>query len=292
MRGSAVRPSNSPDTITAEARVAASRPLKRALERKLISPGCACSSEPTCATRVAGSPATRPPRRRTISASVSAPGMASLRRRLALIQRPDHLVGDVDARAREDGVLEDDVELLLLGDLADHAVGLLHHLRQLLVAALVEVLAELALLALELAVQVAELALPAAPLRVAHGHGVLVQVVLHALELAGDLRQLLVALLELGLDLLLRALRRNGVAQDALGVDEAELARLPPGGKHGEGEGCGEEQCAHERVLQKPVPKVNCSRCTSSPGFRLSGKPIDRRSGPNGDSHDSATPVE
>src|SRR2546425_3478548 len=47
----------------------------------------------------------------------------SFRGRLAF-QRLDHLVGDVDARAREDGVLEDDVVLFLLGDLADDAVRL------------------------------------------------------------------------------------------------------------------------------------------------------------------------
>src|SRR5438034_879961 len=54
----------------------------------------------------------------------------SFRGRLAF-QRLDHLVGDVDARAREDGVLEDDVVLFLLGDLADDAVRLLHHLGEL-----------------------------------------------------------------------------------------------------------------------------------------------------------------
>src|SRR5688572_28525641 len=244
MRGSVVSASNSPERITADARVAARRALNRALERKLISPACACSSEPTCRTRVAGSPATRPPRRWAISPSVNAPCMTLFRGRLA-VQRLDHLVGDVDARAREHGVLEDDVELLLLGDLADDAVGLLHHLRQLLVAPLVEVLAELALLALELAVEVAELALLAAALRVAHGHGVLVQVVLHLLQLAGDLGELLVALLEFRFDLLLRALRRNRVAQDALGVDEAELAALRPGRRSGDGQCCGEKDCSH-----------------------------------------------
>src|SRR6185295_7926890 len=127
---------------------------------------------------VSAAPTTRPPRRATICPSVSGPGTRSLRRRLALLERLDHLVGDVDARAREDGVLEDDVVLLLLGDLADDAVRLLHHLRQLLVAALVQVLAELSLLALEVAVQLAELALLGAPLRLAHGDAVLLQVVL------------------------------------------------------------------------------------------------------------------
>src|SRR5258708_8168403 len=163
----------------------------------------ALSSGASWRTSVAASPATRPPRRATICPSVNGPGMESLRGRLALIERLDHLVGDVDARARVDGVLEDDVVLLLLGDLADHAVGLLDHLRQLLVASLVQVLAELALLALEVAILLAEFPFLVTPLVLAHRHGILVEVVLHALELLGKLGELLVALLELGLDLLL-----------------------------------------------------------------------------------------
>src|SRR5437763_15895201 len=201
-------------------------------------PALAPSSEATWCTSVSPSPATRPPRRCTISPSVSGPATVanarSLRGRLAL-ERLDHLVGDVDARAREDGVLEDDVELLLLGDLPDDAVRLLDDLGELLVAALIQVLAELALLPLEFAVQVAEIALLGAALRLAHGDGVLLHVLLHALQLIGDARELLVALLELRLDLLLRALRRRRVAQDALGVDEAELAARRGGGWAGRG---------------------------------------------------------
>src|SRR5687768_10728549 len=177
MRGRSVSASASAPTMSAAARVPASLSLCRRCERKLISPGAAASSEPTWLIRVCASPATRPPRREAISPSVNGPGMSSLRRRLAF-QRLDHLVCDVDARAREHGVLEDDVELLLLGDLPDDAVAELHDLRQLLVAPLVEVLAELALLALELAVQVGELALAVAALGFAHRHGVLLQVLL------------------------------------------------------------------------------------------------------------------
>src|SRR5687767_15444313 len=153
MRGSAVKPSASGGSTTADARVAPSLARCRGLEKNVISPGEAPSREPTWRTEVCGSPATRPPSRAAISASVNAPGIASLRRQLARVERLDHLVGDVDARAREHGILEDDVELLLLGNLADDAVGELHHLRKLLVPPLVEVLAEFALLPLELAVR-------------------------------------------------------------------------------------------------------------------------------------------
>src|SRR5215472_11262214 len=117
--------------------------------------------------RVSGAPATRPPRRATICASVIGPAMAptarSLGRRLA-VQRLDHLVGDVDARAGVDGVLEDDVVLFLLRDLADDAVRLFDDLGELLVPPLVQILAELALLSLEIAVQLAEFPLLRAPL--------------------------------------------------------------------------------------------------------------------------------
>src|SRR5687768_12636289 len=122
MRGSAVSGSLSAARITAAARLAASLSRWRGWARKVISPAAACSSEPTCRISVCGSPATRPPRRATISPSVSGPGICSLRGWLAF-ERLDHPVGDVDARARENRVLEDDVELLLLGDLPDHPVA-------------------------------------------------------------------------------------------------------------------------------------------------------------------------
>src|SRR5262245_42526917 len=159
MRGSAVSFSFSAERITAAARVASSLAWYFRELKKAISPGAACSSEPTCRIRVCGSPIRRPPRREAICPSVNGSGMRSLRGRLAF-QRLDHLVGDVDARVHvRRHLLEDHVEFLLLGDLADHAVRLLQHLRQLLVAPLVEILAEFTLLALELAIQLAELAL-------------------------------------------------------------------------------------------------------------------------------------
>src|SRR6185295_10965420 len=157
MRGRAVSPSPSAPTINAPARVAASLGRCRAPVKKLMWRASAFSSEATWCTTVAGSPATRPPRRATICPRVSGPGTGSLGGRFARVERLDHPFGDVDARAGEDGVLEDDVAVLLLDDL-----------RELLVAALVQVLAELALLPLEVAVEIAELALLGAALRLAH----------------------------------------------------------------------------------------------------------------------------
>src|SRR5688572_6884142 len=196
MRGLGVSASASGARITAPAPLAASLSRWRGCARNVISSRAARSSEPTWRISVCGSPAMRPPRCEAISPSVSGPRISSLRGWLAF-ERLDHPVGDVDARARENRVLEDDVELLLLGDLPDDAVAHLDDLRQLLVAALVEVLAVLALLALELAVEVAELALLGAPRRLGHGHGVLLQVLLRALELLGHLGELLLAPLRL-----------------------------------------------------------------------------------------------
>src|SRR5437588_5379492 len=242
------------------------------------------SSEATWCTSVLASPATRPPRRCTISPSVSGPATVanarSLRGRLAL-ERLDHLVGDVDSRAREDGVLEDDVELLLLGDLPDDAVRLLDDLGELLVAALIQVLAELALLPLEFAVQVAEIALLGAALRLAHGDGVLLHVLLHALQLIGDARELLVALLELRLDLFLRALRRRRVAQDALGVDEAELADRR-GGALVLRERRAARECGREHEKTKREAK-NVHACLES-GTERELSPLDAARARRGDS--------
>src|SRR3954447_21592465 len=229
MRGSVVLLSACASSTTAPARVAASFERYRLPVKKLMCRASARSSEATWCTRVSALPASRPPSRCTISLRVSGPATGftadSLRGgRLAPVEGLYHPVGDVDARAREDGVLEDDVVLLLLGDLTDDPVRLLYDLGQLLVATLVQVLAEFALLPLEVAVQLVELALLGAPLVLGHGDAVLLQVVLHALELVGEPRELLVAFLELRFDLLLRALRRYGIAQDALGIDKAELA--------------------------------------------------------------------
>ena len=69
--------------------------------------------------------------------------------------------------ANTTGILQDEVELLGLGDLLDHLVRALLDARELLVAAQVQVLAELALRALQVARQVGEVALLVAALGLA-----------------------------------------------------------------------------------------------------------------------------
>src|SRR5688572_22648182 len=155
MRGSWVSASDAASRTSAEARVALSLAWCLALARKLIWSGPAPSSEPTCRIRTLASPATRPPSCDAICASVSGPPM-SFGGGFAGFQRLDHLVGDVDARVRVSGFLEDDVVLLRLGDLADDAVGLFDDLREFLVATHVHVFLVFALLALEVPALLAE----------------------------------------------------------------------------------------------------------------------------------------
>ena len=93
------------------------------------------------------------------------------------VERLDHLVGDVDLRAPEHGLLQDQVVLLGLEDLLDDAVGALDDGRQLLVLALAQVFLELAPAPLQLAVLVDELALAPRPLGLAERRRVLVELV-------------------------------------------------------------------------------------------------------------------
>src|SRR3990172_2580762 len=242
IRGSAVWASASAARMTAEARVAASLERYFGLERKAIWPRPARSSEPTWRIRISGSPAMRPPSLDAICASVNGPNMSFCGGGRLAFHRLDHLVGDVDARIRIGGFLEDDVVFLRLGDLADDAVRLLDHLAEFLVAALVHVLAVLALLALELAAEVGEIALLGAALRLRHRQRVLLDLVLQALELVGDLAELRLALGEFRLEPLLRAQRRLRIAHDPLDLDHADLALcqgLAGGQAQGQGQGAG-----------------------------------------------------
>ena len=126
--------------------------------------------------------------------------------------------------AREDHrILQDQVEFLGLGDLHQDLVRALLHRRQFLVAAQVDVLAELALHALQVARLVGEVALLVAPLGLAHRRAVLVEHRLQVAHLLAQLLQVGVARREFLLELLLRALGRRGVAEQPLGVDEADL---------------------------------------------------------------------
>src|SRR3990170_4286195 len=212
MRGNTVTSRSACGSITAAARVARSCGRYLRCARNAMSPGPADSRVATCLIVTSGLPTTSPPRRSTISASMNARwAVIPLFRRLAVVQRLDDLVGDVDARACPDRFLENNVVLLGLGDLLHHPVGALDDARQLLVAALVEVLARLTLLALELAIEIRELTVTLGALGLGHGHRVFLERVLQALQLIGQLAEFLVALGKLELQLLLRTNRRRGV---------------------------------------------------------------------------------
>src|SRR4051812_48572054 len=106
-----------------------------------------------------GSPINSPPSCAAISPSVAA--VTSLAAGALRVERLDHLVGDIDLGAGEDGLLQDQVVLLGLEDLLDDLVGALDDRGELFVLALVQVFLELAPPALELAVLVDEVALAA-----------------------------------------------------------------------------------------------------------------------------------
>jgi hypothetical protein len=199
-------------------------------------------------------------------------------------------VGDVDARAREHRLLDDQVELLLLGDLVDDARGALLQARELLVAAQVEVLADLALQPLEVAADVGELALLLAARGLRHGDVLALQLLLQVAPLLLDLGQLHVARGELALEHLLGALGGGRLAEHALGIDEPDL-HLGRAGGEGQARNCDCEDPLHGEP-QNILPSWNWKRSILSPGFSLIGVPTEKRSGPTGESHVTAIPVD
>src|SRR6185437_6183712 len=95
--------------------------------------------------------------------------------------------------------------------------------RELLVAAQVQVLAEFALHPCQVARLVREVAILVAPIGVAHRRAVAVERRLQVAYLLRELLDLGVAGREFLLDLRLRALGRRRLAEQPLGVDEADL---------------------------------------------------------------------
>src|SRR4051812_14289525 len=248
-------------------------------------PGPAESIVATPVRGEATSPTASPPSRATISRRVSVGTPASLGR-----EGLDDLLGDVDAPAREDRLLQDQVELLLLGDLVDDAGGALLHLGQLLVAAHVQVLADLALLALEIAADVGEAPLLVAAAGLGHGHVVALELGLQVAPVLLHLGELGVAGAELALQHLLRALGGGGLAEHPFGVHKADLELLRAG-REGPAE---QHQCndrSHGRGPQKILPSWNWKRSTLSSGFLLIGTPSEKRRGPTGESQLTAMPV-
>src|SRR5258706_4507638 len=164
-------------------------------------------------------------------------GPADSLARTRFVQRLDDLVGNVDAGVRPHDlfVLKHDIELFGLGDLLHRPMGALDQTFELSLAPVPQILVEFPVSSLKVRVEVAELALPLLALRLRHGHGVLLQALLHLLQLLRQPRELLTARGELLFQLLLGALRSRRFLQDPLQADEAD-ARL------GKRRTCGREQ--------------------------------------------------
>src|SRR5688572_588920 len=195
--------------MTAATRVVRSCPRYFGLARNAIASGPPSSSVPTRRTIVAPSASSRAPVRSASTASgkpeagsagsIVIPGRSRRNECCGLLvgQRLDHLFGDVDALAREhDRVLQDEIELLGLGDLLDDLVRALLDARELLVLAQVQVLAKLALHALQIARKIREVALLAAALGLGHRRAILVERCLQVSNLPRELSELRVALRE------------------------------------------------------------------------------------------------
>src|SRR5262249_29899993 len=161
---------------------------------------------------------------------------------LALLvgERLDHLLGDVDFLAGEnDGILQYQVEFLRFRNLLDHPVRALLDARQLLVAAKVQILAELALLPRQVALEVREVALLVATVALRHRDTFPSERGLQIAPLLAQLLDIGVARGEFLFELQLRALRRRRFTKQPLGVDEADLVvgRLRMAGPDGEERG-------------------------------------------------------
>src|SRR5690606_723754 len=111
---------------------------------KASSPSVAEPSGTSRRIEVPGSPISRPPR-----ASTKVPRVMTKTspRLLGVVQGLEHLVGDVEPGVDVGGLLHDQVVLLGLGHLLEHAVDLFQYLLQTLIAPQRQVLLELALLA-------------------------------------------------------------------------------------------------------------------------------------------------
>src|SRR5690606_37865963 len=186
-------------TSTAPAREAAAWAPWRASDRKLMSAGPADARLASRSIRrPCAGPSTRPSTCLASSASPTGSGRGRIACPVVLPaalapERAQHLLCDIDARAHGDRLLQDEVVALLLGDVLDRPVRLLDHLGELLVAPLVEVLAELALLALEVLLEIGILAQQPHAIRLAQ-HGVVpLDPLPHGLVLGRDVQQLLLS---------------------------------------------------------------------------------------------------
>ena len=161
--------------------------------------------------------------------------------------------------------LQDQVVLLGLEDLLDHAVGALDHRGQLFVLALVQVFLELAALALQVAVLVDQLALAPRCARSRRSVGASLSSFSPAAfrRLPSSVRSFS-RLRELGLELGLRRLRRHRVAQHAVAVDVADLQLL------------GLTRAAATASEQPPrQAAISGCGCSSERGPDLELKPLD-----------------
>src|SRR3569623_216717 len=113
------------------------------------------------------------------------------RPRLFSTQGLHHAIGDVVLGIDVDGLLDDQVEFLRLGDVLDRLARAFLDLAQFFVAAQVEVFAEFAPLALQFEIEIVEIAFLRLAVAVRHGHAILVELRLQVTGLLGQFLQFL-----------------------------------------------------------------------------------------------------
>src|SRR5574340_397265 len=202
MRGRSVASRASMGRMTAPARVLANCDRYLLCETKPICSDVARSSGATWLTACAPSPTSSPPKRATSAARVTVIGC--FLPCLLAVQGLHHPVGDVVLGIDVDSLFDDEIEFIGARDVLNRLAGALLDMPQLLVATKVEVLTELAPLALQIAVEVAKVAFLRLALAVRHGHAVLVELRLQVARLLGELLQFLVARGKFAFQLLLR----------------------------------------------------------------------------------------
>jgi len=145
---------------------------------------------------------------------------------LAIGQRAQDLVGDVDPGTGIDRFLQNEVVFLLFGNLANDAIGSLNDLPEFFVATLVQIFAKLPLLALKILVHLAEFALSATSLRLSHDRCVTLKALSERLDSSRQILQFLFASAELTFKFLLRSLGWHRFTQNAFGTDEADFCTV------------------------------------------------------------------
>ena len=138
-------------------------------------------------------------------------------------------MGDIHPRACKHHLLDDEVVFFIVKDLLDGTISSLHHRSQFFILPLIEILLELATLALQISVLLDQITLTTVTLSLGERGCVFFQFIGSRLESTCLVIEFSLTPAKLRLELGLRRLSRIGLPQDALAVDITYLEVLRPG---------------------------------------------------------------